>query len=92
MAEYITQLTRRKRRSVYFSISENVHGRGNGSRWITLIQKIPDDRILAESDMEDPSLSVDALNRAYEMIASAKKWSFDETKIKIGQNFRNYLL
>jgi Tat protein secretion system quality control protein TatD with DNase activity len=84
-------LTKKSRKSIFYGISEVVNGRKSEKDWISLIQKIPDNRILAESDLGDPILSGIALERAYSMISKAKGWTAEETKIKVQENFDEFI-
>lgn len=86
------RLTKNKERSIFYGISEFVNGRKKPEDWAKLIQNIPDNRILAESDLADPVLAGKGLERAYTMISSAKGWSEKETRRKIRENVDGFLL
>ena len=65
---------------LYFGISETVNGRKNRRhKQLALINALPDDAILLETDLEDPSLIDAHLLKARDLVAEAKQWSLDDT-------------
>jgi Tat protein secretion system quality control protein TatD with DNase activity len=56
-----------------------------------LIQAIPDNRILAESDLGEPVEAGKALERTYTMISTAKGWSEEVTRRRVEENTVEFL-
>ena len=85
----LNRITKGKRRTIYYGISEAVNGRLKD--WKEVVAKIPDNRILAESDLSDPDKLGIALERVYEMISEAKGWQQEETRSIIRENLITFL-
>ena len=75
----------------YFSISHLVNGRMSSEKSQEVIKRIPDDRILIESDMHDPDLVDDAMWNAASLVAAGKEWSLEETIKRTTENARRFL-
>ncbi|KAJ3232393.1 hypothetical protein HDU78_007174 [Chytriomyces hyalinus] len=75
----------------YFSFSHFVNGRMAFEKLQQRIAQVPDDRILIESDLNDPKVVDEACFKALEMVANAKGWSLDEATKRVGANAARFL-
>ncbi|KAI9208358.1 uncharacterized protein BJ171DRAFT_578157 [Polychytrium aggregatum] len=80
----ILKLPPRISRLFYFSFSHIVNSRS--PKWREQIAEIPEDRILAESDLGSTELVDEALDRVCAMIAEARGWSPEETLQRLHRN------
>ncbi|KAI9287528.1 hypothetical protein BC943DRAFT_342107 [Umbelopsis sp. AD052] len=62
---------------VYMSFSVAINGR-LGNKLLQLIEKVPDDRLLIESDYNTPTGIDDAMVDITKVVAKAKKWSIQQ--------------
>ncbi|KAI8579525.1 hypothetical protein K450DRAFT_280698 [Umbelopsis ramanniana AG] len=62
---------------VYMSFSVAINGR-LGNKLLQLIEKVPDDRVLIESDYNTPTGIDDAMVDITKVVAKAKKWSIQQ--------------
>mmetsp|Transcript_37052 Transcript_37052/g.118809 ORF Transcript_37052/g.118809 Transcript_37052/m.118809 type:complete len:279 (-) Transcript_37052:1143-1979(-) len=83
-------LARRRGSDVFFGFSWVVNGKKK--RQLDLIHGLPDDAILLETDLEDPSLVDDHLRRIRDLVATAKGWSQDDTLRICHDNALRFLL
>lgn len=75
---------------VYFSFSYAVNHRYE--KWSSVIQSIPDDRILMESDLHTGGERMEkALQDVLQCIAQAKTWSLEDAHDKLCQNWHRWL-
>ena len=63
----------------YFGFSSFANLRQNCHKTSAVIAAVPDDRLLLESDLEDPSDVPEALHQMLHVMAEAKGWSVEET-------------
>jgi Tat protein secretion system quality control protein TatD with DNase activity len=63
----------------YFGFSAFANLRQNCHKTSAVIAAVPDDRLLLESDLEEPSSVPEALHGMLHVMANAKGWSTEET-------------
>lgn len=73
---------------LFFSFSSCINLRGDsGQKHVTgCLSRIPENRLLIESDVEDPQSVPSGLQQIGEFIASKKKWTEEETKRRLAEN------
>lgn len=81
---------------LYFGFSHTINVVMNGSRAAAAlhaaIAAVPDDRVLVESDVDDPAAAREATCRAVALVAKAKGWTLRETAARTATNARAWLL
>jgi Tat protein secretion system quality control protein TatD with DNase activity len=75
---------------VYMSFSVAINGR-LGNKLLQLIEKIPDDRLLIESDYNSPSGIDDAMVDICKVVAKAKKWSIEQVVQTTRRNWLEFV-
>jgi Tat protein secretion system quality control protein TatD with DNase activity len=70
----------------YFGFSAMANLRDTCRKTSAVIAAVPDDRLLLESDLEEPGHVVGALERMLQVIAEAKGWSVEEAAAITQQN------
>ena len=76
-------------RRFYFGFSYFVNSR-NRDKTLRCIQKVPDDRLLLESDLSSPGEAYTALSGMVDLIAQAKGWSWEEAATICERNAREF--
>ena len=90
-ARDLNRLAEKKGSKLYFGFSNFVNGRQKAARREALIKKLPDDRILIESDLEDAAAIDDHLDLALKLVAQAKGWTTDQTIAQCQANAHTFI-
>ncbi|KAF9977205.1 hypothetical protein BGZ73_006678 [Actinomortierella ambigua] len=80
------------RPQMYFSFSMAINGRLNANKFRALVQAVPDDRLLIESDYHTPDAYVDAsLVEMVQRVAGIKGWTVEETVERTARNWHVFV-
>ncbi|ORY87750.1 hypothetical protein BCR37DRAFT_390276 [Protomyces lactucae-debilis] len=75
--------------NIFFSFSQVVNGRYD--RWAEVVDSIPDDRLLIESDYHDCRSIDKSLEEALQFVAQAKGWTTDEARVILKKNWHSFV-
>lgn len=74
---------------IFFSFSQVINGRYD--RWQEVVKKVPDDRILIESDYHDSRLIDDSLQQACQFVCEAKGWEEEHGRQILEANWKRFV-
>ena len=74
---------------MFFSFSQVINGRYD--RWEEVVKRVPDDRILIESDYHDARLIDSSLQEALDFVCKAKGWSDEEGREVLERNWFRFV-
>ncbi|CCG83882.1 protein of unknown function [Taphrina deformans PYCC 5710] len=74
---------------IFFSFSQVINGRYD--RWQEVVKKVPDHRLLIESDYHNTELIDDSLEQALHVVCEAKGWEEEFGRKKLEENWRRFV-
>lgn len=74
---------------IFFSFSQVINGRYD--RWREVVRKVPDDRVLIESDYHDSRLIDGSLKQALDVVCEAKGWTEAFGRAKLRANWMRFV-
>lgn len=74
---------------IFFSFSQVINGRYD--RWQEVVSKVPDDRLLIESDYHDARLIDNSLDEALNFVCKAKNWTEQQGRQQLRDNWLRFV-
>lgn len=74
---------------IFFSFSQVINGRYD--RWEEVVKKVPDHRLLIESDYHDARLIDESLKKACVFVCKAKNWEPEAGRKILEQNWKRFV-
>lgn len=74
---------------IFFSFSQVINGRYD--RWQEVVSKVPDNKLLIESDYHDARLIDESLKQACEFVCKAKGWEEEHGRRILEQNWKRFV-
>jgi len=74
----------------YFSFSHVINKKGSSQKLVDCIRKVPDDRLLIESDVGSSQQIDQGLLDICQVVANIKDWTMDETAQTTFENFKRF--